>query len=144
VAGATSYRYITDSLQEGQIVNCLETSSFLCSSPESVFSGGISVTVVPSGIKQVAATGPAQFNILPNPNKGDFTISGTTGSTNDDKVTIVISDVLGQTIYSNIAVANKGNINEHVNLGSALANGSYLVTITSGNNPVVLHVTVDR
>ena len=144
VVGATSYRYITDSLQEGQIVNCLETSSFMCSSPESVFSGGISVTVVPSGIKQIAPTGPAKFNISPNPNKGDFTINGTTGSTNDDKVTIVISDVLGQTIYSNVAVANKGNLNEHVSLGSALASGNYLVTITTGNNPVVLHVTVDR
>jgi len=144
VAGATSYRYITDSLQEGQIVNCLETSSFLCSSPASVFSGGISVTVVPSGVKQIAPTGPAQFSISPNPNKGDFTISGTTGSTNDDKVTIVISDILGQTIYSNVTVANKGNLNEHVSLGSALANGNYLVTITSGNNPVILHVTVDR
>lgn len=144
VAGATSCRYITDSLQEGQIVNCLETSSFLCSSPASVFSGGISVTVVPSGIKQVAPTGSAKYNILPNPNKGDFVITGTTGSVNDDNVTIVISDVLGQTIYSNIAVAGKGNLYEHINLGSSLANGNYLVTITSGNNPVVLHVTVDR
>ena len=144
VAGANSYRYITDSLQDGQIVNCLETSSFLCSSPESVFSGGISVTVLPSSIQQVAPAGASEYTVQPNPNKGDFTIVGTTGTTNDDKVTIVISDVLGQTIYSNVAIANKGIVSDHINLGSGLANGNYLITVTSGNNPVVLHVTVDR
>ena len=143
VAGATSYRYITDSLQAGQIVNCKETSNFICASPQTIFSGGILVSVLPNSIQQLG-NNPGHFTLLPNPNKGEFTIGGTIGTAGDDKVTIVMTDVLGQTIFNKATFANNGIVNEYINLGSSLANGNYMVTITSGEDHVVFHVTVDK
>ena len=143
VPGATSYRYITDSLRDGQIVNCEETSSFVCSSPHSIFSGGISITVLPNSVQQVGKNA-SHFTLLPNPNRGEFTISGTTGTAGDDKVTIVMSDILGQTVYSKTTMSVNGSVNEHVGLGNKLASGTYMVTITSGEDHVVFHVTIDK
>ena len=143
VAGATSSQYITDSLRDGQIVNCEETSSFVCSSPHSIFSGGITITVLPNNVQQVGNSA-GHFTLLPNPNRGEFTINGTTGTAGDDKVTIVMSDVLGQTIFTKTALSNNGNVSEHINLGNSLANGNYMVTITSGEDHIVFHVTIDR
>ena len=143
VAGATGYQYITDSLQEGQIVSCLETSSFACAEPYSVMSGGISVSVLPSGVAQVG-NGAGSFTLLPNPNAGSFTIKGSLGRPANDEVNIVVTDMLGQAIYKRTTTASNGKVNEQVTLPGTLAQGMYLVSITSGGQHVVFHVSVEK
>ncbi len=142
VVGATSAMYITDSLRDGQIVNCRETSSFVCSDPNTVTSGGISVSVAATGIQQVA--GISSFTLLPNPNAGSFTIKGYLLTSGDQNAEIAITDMLGQTIYTRSIAASNGKINQQVNLGNTIANGMYLVSITSGDGHVVFHVVIDK
>ena len=142
VAGANSYQYITDSLQPGQIVSCLESSSFACSEPGTVMSGGISVDVLPNGVRQVG-NGINSFALLPNPNSGSFTITGSLGMPSGE-VNIVVTDMLGQTVYNTRSVAKNGRINEHITLANTVASGMYLVSITSGEGHVVFHVAIDK
>ena len=142
VAGATAYRYITDTLRDGQIVSCLETSNFLCSEPHSVMSGGISISVLPNSVPQIESIN--NFTLQPNPNAGSFTIKGSLSMPSDSKVDIVITDMLGQTIYKNTSYTNNGKVNELVTLPNSISNGMYLVNITSGGGHIVFHVSIDK
>ncbi len=142
VPGATGRQYITDSLTDGQIVSCEETSSFLCSSPHSVFSGGISIIVRPSGITQVGLNA-TKLLLEPNPNKGAFTIKGLLRTYADEQVDIVVTNVLGQTVYKNTATAANGALDEHISLSGSLPSGTYLVSVASGYDYVVFHVLIE-
>ena len=141
VAGATSAIYTTDSLQPGQIVNCKETSSYACSEPAYVMSGGISVYVT-SFVKQQTLK-PNSFTLVPNPNNGDFTVNGIINTPGDDKVTIAVTDVLGQTIYKQALLVQNGSMSEHISLARTIARGMYLVTVTTGRDHVVFHLSVE-
>ncbi len=141
VPGATSNVYVTDSLRQGQIVNCEETSSFVCSDPRSIISGGSSVQVIPAGISEVG--GVNTFTLMPNPNAGSFTIEGALKSQSDN-VNIAVTNMLGQTIYKKTAVANNGKVHEQIKLEKSVPSGMYLVTVTSGESRVVFHVVIDK
>lgn len=143
VAGATSYRYITDSLRDGQIVNCMETSSYLCSDPYSIFSGGITITVQPNTVRPIGMNN-GNFTLVPNPNNGTFIIKGALRSTSDDKVNITITNVLGQAVYKKTTFAKNGNVNEQIMLSNMLSAGTYQVSVTSGEDHVVFHVVVEK
>ena len=143
VAGATGHQYITDSLQFGQIVNCMETSSFVCSNPYSIFSGGITVNVKPSGVKEVG-TNNGKFTLIPNPNNGTFTIQGSLKNPSNNKVNIVVTNVLGQAVYKKTTYAANGTVNETISLENTIAAGAYQVSITSGDDNVVFHVVIEK
>ena len=128
---------------DGQIVNCEETSSFLCSNPQSIFSGGLSIHVLPSGVTQ-PGTFANNFILRPNPNNGDFTISGTIRNPGDEKVNVEITDVLGQIVYEETTNAVNGNVNERISLARTFARGMYMVSVTSGEDHVVFHVLIDK
>ncbi len=53
------------------------------------------------------------------------------GSTEDEEVTLEVTDVLGQVIYKNKVTAYGGRINETIALSNALANGMYIMNIES-------------
>ena len=74
---------------------------------------------------------------------GSLTIRGSLKS-GGDNVTIVVTDMLGQSVYSNSVFAGSGNLNERVDLANNIASGMYLVTVTSGEHHVVFHVVVDK
>ena len=143
VPGASGPMYITDTLQNGQMVSCKETSSFACSTPNSVTSGGISVSVAATGVAQLG-NGINSLTLLPNPNGGSFTIKGALASAADDHVDIVVTDMLGQTVYREKSAINNGKVNAQLNLSSIVPNGMYLVSVTAGEGHVVFHVVIDK
>jgi hypothetical protein len=142
VAGANTSVYITDSLRQGEIVNCAETSSFLCSEPPFILSGGITVSVVASGVQQVG-NNTGNFTLVPNPNSGQFTVKGNVAGA-DSKVFIQVTNVLGQSVYKKTVQANNGAINEQITLDKSVAAGTYQVSVTSGEDNVVFHVVVEK
>ena len=142
VAGANTNVYITDSLRQGEIVNCAETSSFLCAEPPFILSGGISVSVVASGVKEVGSNA-GNFTLVPNPNAGQFTIKGNV-SGSDDKAIIQVTNVLGQAILRKAVQAVNGTVNEQITLDKSVAAGTYQVSVTSGENHVVFHVVIEK
>ncbi|MES2702562.1 MAG: zinc-dependent metalloprotease family protein [Bacteroidota bacterium] len=140
VAGATSAVFSTNSLNDGDVVNCAVTAGYVCALPRVVISGGISMHVS-LGISETILS---SFNIVPNPNNGTFAITGELCITADDKVNLTITNMLGQVIYTDAVTARNGNVNARVSLDASVANGMYLVKVTSGDEHVVFHMLLRR
>jgi hypothetical protein len=82
--------------------------------------------------------------IFPNPNKGEFTISGSLAATEDANVTIEVMDMVGKVIYHNAGVATGGKINERVQLNGGIASGMYMLTVRSEKENAVFHFVVGQ
>ena len=61
-----------------------------------------------------------------------------------DNLSIKITDVLGQVVYTQTVQVHNGVVNEQVTLGSSLANGVYLINITSPAGSNVYHMVLDK
>jgi uncharacterized protein YjdB len=141
IPGATNATFVTSALVSTDAVKCQVTSSDLCSLPKTNYSNIIKV-LVQTGVNNLV-NGAGYFTLVPNPNKGEFTINGILNAT-DEKVGIVVTDMLGQTIYNKMAQAGNGELNERITLGTSIANGMYLVKITYGEGSRVFHIAVNR
>ena len=103
----------------------------------------ITVKAKPAIINTVN-TESISVKILPNPNHGDFIIKGTTGITEASVVTLEVTDMLGQVVYSNQLTLADGIINERVILSNTLANGTYLLNLRTANTQNVFHFVIEK
>ena len=87
---------------------------------------------------------PVLLNVLPNPNKGTFSVRGTVGSVADELVTLEVTDLLGQVIYRNKVTAVAGRLDETIMLSNALANGMYILNVQSGTEKKAFHFVIEQ
>lgn len=107
----------------------------------------LSITkVVVNALPESAITLTKEGNVylIPNPNKGTFTIKGNLATATDEEITIEVVDIIGQTIYKGYAKAIDGKINEQIVLSNTLANGMYLLNLHSNAEHYVFHFVVER
>ena len=102
--------------------------------------GDVSTTVTPVIVSEL----PVDVRVVPNPNNGTFTIKGTLGTLQDEEVSLEVTDVLGQVIYSNKVTAQGGRINEAISLSGTLANGMYMLNLHSGSADKTFHFAVEK
>jgi hypothetical protein len=142
VPGATSQTFIDNnfSYPKADSVTCTVTNAGACHEHTM---GWMYIQVYPLGVTQVSGN-LGDLNVLPNPNKGTFTIKGTLGTLNDEEVTIELTDVLGQVTYKDKVVARGGNLNQLVTVGSTLANGMYMLNVRSESASKVFHVVIEH
>ena len=74
--------------------------------------------------------------ILPNPNNGDLTIKGTTGTNVDGELQAEITNMLGEVVYKSSIIIRNGKIYKALQLGPDIANGMYLLRLFSPVIPV--------
>ncbi len=96
-----------------------------------------------TGIISPAAAAP-NISILPNPNKGIFRVNGATGTGRDEAITLQVTDLVGQVIYARKTMAVNGVINEQVVLNNSLANGMYLLNVTTATWNHLFHFVVEK
>jgi len=85
------------------------------------------------------------LSIIPNPNNGDFTISGTLQhAVNGSEVKIEVTDLLGKTIYTDVASIKNSTINKNISLRSNIPNGVYIIRVKNDDATQVLQFTLDR
>jgi hypothetical protein len=142
VAGATNTTFTTSNLFNNDEVTCTVVNT---SGPCLPMSGSktVIVKVSTTGVSTVANI-ESDIRLLPNPNNGDFTIRGTTGITEDQDLSVDVTDMLGQVVYSGKFVARKGNINEKIQIGNTLANGMYILTLRSDNDKKTFHFVLQQ
>jgi hypothetical protein len=97
-----------------------------------------------TGIKSAPASGGMDISVEPNPNNGVFLIKGTSGASNDEDVTVEITDMLGQRVFRTKFLALKGNMNEQIILSHSIANGVYMLNIVSGAGNKVFQIVVQH
>jgi hypothetical protein len=139
ISGATHPTYVS-TFNDGDSVSCVVTSNSPC--------GGVSafnsliIHIIAEGVTTLHTTG--DIRLQPNPNKGAFTVKGTLGSTADEDVTIELTDVLGQVVYKSQVTARGGNLDEHIQLSSTVANGMYVLSVHSATESKVFHVVIEQ
>ena len=141
ISGATNATYTTSTLAAGQAVSCQVVSSELCATPHVAMSTGVTVLVV-NGIGQVNQ-GLEGFTLMPNPNSGSFVIKGVLNN-GGEGISIRITDMLGQVVYTAYALAPNATVNEAIDLSHSVAAGIYIVNIASAGGNAVFHVVINK
>jgi hypothetical protein len=142
VAGANSATFSSSSFNNGDVVCCSIFSTNSCGNSATATE---CETITVNGNLGVAnVTSGNDIHVVPNPNKGAFIIKGTLSVTTDENVTLEVTDMLGQVVYSGIAVAHGGVINEQIMLGSGIANGMYLLNVRAAGESNVFHFVVEQ
>jgi len=142
ISGATNSMFISNLFTNNDTVSCDVTSTGMCGDNTSTKAVILSVRNTVN-VNQVVA-GTSDVKVIPNPNKGIFTLSGTLGSSDDVDVTIEVLDVVGHVVYTQKAVAHNGTLNERIQLNGAIANGMYLLNMRSDVASQVFHIVVEQ
>ncbi len=122
-------------------VSCLVTSNGTCGGHST--SAYIIIELTDVGVHSVNAQ-HADIVMVPNPNKGTFTVKGFLGNNTNENVQLEVVNMLGQTVYTAAAQTQNGNINERVTLGNNLAAGIYLLNLRSADNNEVIHFVIEK
>ncbi len=141
VPGATNATYLAATLIDGQEVSCYAGVNSTCG-----LQTAISKVIVQSanvGVQPVVNTG-GEIRLAPNPNKGQFILSGKFAAGNDESLILEITDIVGQVVYHTNVTTHNGEINERVILGNNLANGMYIVNLRSLTDNKVFHMVVEQ
>lgn len=142
VPGATNATYVTSNLSNADTVTCVVTSGTPCGG-NTASSNKVGITVVNNvGVVTHSFT-EGDITVLPNPNKGAFSIRGALGTT-DEEVQITITDMLGQQVYSATAATHNGVLNEQLQLHNTIANGMYLLSVHTAAGNRVFHVVIEQ
>ncbi len=144
VPGANSQIFTGSDFSDLDVVTCQVTSNGGCSGEQ----GSAAVTVHVRnnvGVQQVSSS-VSDVQVIPNPNKGIFTVKGSLVASvgADVEVSLEVTDVLGQAIYHQKVLAHNGIINEQVQLGSNIANGMYLLNLRTETENKVFHMVIER
>ncbi len=139
LAGATNASFSRYELFNNDSVACQVTASGPC--------GGLTttkwliITLHTEGVSNVGNN--ADIRLIPNPNKGTFTVKGTSGTSVDEDVTLEVTNMLGQVVYTKKTTIHGGNIDEAIQL-SNVSNGMYLLNLRSSNGNTVFHFVVEQ
>ena len=141
IPGATNATYIDTNPANGDTITCAVTSGAPCGG-NTAASNDVGILVFDNS--GVPVTGISTgLTVLPNPNKGAFTIKGTLGTT-DQEITVIITDMLGQDVFTARSVTHNGVLNQQVQLGKSIASGMYLVNVHTADGTKVFHVVVQQ
>jgi hypothetical protein len=142
IPGATNQSYVSNNFHmvTSDSVSCVVTNGGYCNEQSH---GWLYVEVYPVGVTQVQHH-TSDLSVIPNPNKGVFTVKGSLGTNNDEEVTIELTDVLGQVVYREQAEAKGGKLNKQIMLSSTIANGMYMLSIRSDSENKVFHLVIEQ
>ena len=140
VSGATTSVFTASDFANNDSVSCVVTSAGPCGYASF---NSVKVTIAYAGVQPVTNT-VENVRLIPNPNKGQFTVKGALAGMSDGSVALEITDMLGQVIYRSTIKPVNGIIDEPVALSSELANGMYLLNLRSGGENVTLHFVIGQ
>ena len=139
IPGATTASYNSSDFADNDVISC----NIHGECGDQPLSGSVKISVGNNNVSQVN-TSAASIFVLPNPNKGTFTIRGTFANTGDDDALIELVDVLGQVVYKEDVAIKNGGINQLVRPVNDLSNGMYLLTIRTGMENKIFHVVIEK
>ncbi len=127
VQGATGQTWGATTLKNNDVISCEIISDYKCPQPKNAASNQLTLTVL-TGIDDMNTT--QGVHLFPNPNSGDFTITGLTAG----KATLVeVVNTLGQVVYSkNITAGGKSDL-INIRCGNLPA-GVYILKLNTGDN----------
>lgn len=140
IPSATNGTFTYSMFNDGDSVSCQVTGTGLCGM--SAFNSVI-MHVGPSGIATTGA-GVSDVRLVPNPNKGLFTVKGILTVASDEEVTLEVTNMLGQVVYRKGITAKNGIVDEQVQLNNTLANGMYMLNLKTSADNKVFHFVLEQ
>ncbi len=137
VPGATEATY-THVFHDYDSVVCAVTSNGAC--PGITGYDWIFISVYPLGLQQ--QQGAATIRLTPNPNNGNFTISGDLGTLSSEPVSVTVTDMLGQVVYTGEVTPRNGRIDQSLSMSNNLANGMYMLSMAWGSDRQIFHFVI--
>jgi uncharacterized protein YjdB len=141
VPGATSASY-TSTFNQYDSVTCLVTSTGVCADITTF--DWVFITVYPLGVNVNQMGLGNDLMLVPNPNRGAFTIRGTLGSASNEDLSVEVTDMLGQVVYTGKFTARNGKVDERIELSKTLANGMYMLNLISLTDRKVFHFVMEQ
>jgi hypothetical protein len=139
IPSATTSTFTSNNFNNNDSISCIVTTSGACAS----MSGFNSVKMkVSTGVTTVISS--SDVKLMPNPNKGEFIVRGTLGTTDDQELQVEVTNMLGQVVYSNRITVRNGDVNERIQLNNTLANGMYMLSLRSGTDNKVFHFVMEQ
>jgi uncharacterized protein YjdB len=140
VTGETGPTYITNMLSSGDVVTCHVTNGDPC--------GGVTIsnaitTVAGVGVNQVTQA-QGSIEMMPNPNNGSFVVKGNLGVAVSEDMTLEVTDMVGQVVYTGHTQAKSGAFSENVQLSGLLANGMYILNVRSQHMQKQFHFVLNQ
>ncbi len=138
IPGASTATYFQSSFTNHDSLSCIVTRNDACglSSFNSVI-----INVGNVGINNIVNAN--SIAVMPNPNSGEFTIKGQFG-TNDQELSLEITNILGQVVYRNLINSTNGMINQKVILANSLADGVYNLSLHSATEASVFQMVIAK
>ena len=141
VVGATNSIYVSDTINDGDMIYCKVHGSNVCATPVILPSNTLTFHII-TGVEAVG-NNFSNVTLIPNPNAGSFTLQGAVSAGSGD-AHIQITNVLGREVYSTTAQITNGGIRKQVMVDNQLANGIYLIRITTDNGSQLIRFTLDK
>ncbi len=141
IPAAIGETYVNNTYRDQDQVTCEVRSSGACAG--TLGSKTVTVRLHGVGVQEVGAAN-IDVKLLPNPNKGTFALKGSLGTAADGEVTIEITNMLGQAIYTGNAKSSQGMIDEHIQLSNTLANGMYILNLRAEGGTKVFHLVIEQ
>ena len=102
------------------------------------------VSAFPSlGTHQFSTTNN-EIVLSPNPAKGTFTVRGYLRTLSDENVSLTVTNILGQVVYSCSALAHSGFVDEKITIGPGFSSGLYLLQLKAGSETTVVRFVVEQ
>jgi len=139
VAGATNSSF-TSVFNDKDSIVCEVTSNGVCEGIRAF--DWVFIATQPLGIQQAPHT-TADITLVPNPNKGNFTIRGRVEASSGD-MAVTVADMLGQVVYKGVITVKGGYVDQDISLDSKLANGMYLLTLDLGYENKTFHFVIKQ
>lgn len=141
VHGATTSVFTYNKYADNDSVTIKVTNNTPCGPYSST--NGLRVNVSTVG---VAAVNVTEFDVrlMPNPTSGSFFIKGSVTGIANGTVSVDVTDMLGQTVYTGSAQVKNGAVDQRVQLDGALANGMYMVTLRTEGTSKVFHLMLQQ
>lgn len=141
VAGETSSTYTTSDLAPYDDIYVQMVSSEECVEPSKQ---KVDSRIVGTGVGEIA-TGIKNLTLHPNPNTGNFNITGELAqSIGNKEVFVKITNALGQLVYNQVYTAKSNELNLNVKLDDNIANGLYIANIIIGDEATSIRFTLNR
>ncbi len=135
IPGATSSTFTSNTFVDKDIVTCQVTNIDPCAV---MTLKSVSFTD-PTSVAQLGTGYSFHMSVNPNPNHGEFNLTGTVLT--QDPVSIRISNILGQIVYTKDLLTNDNKVDETIRL-KGVAEGMYLLQINNGSSAETIRFMV--
>jgi len=146
VSGATNSTFSTHIYESNETVTCIVTGTSPCDTPMNTNIGQGSIVIY--GLNYLSAgslsAGGNDLDLFPNPNTGNFTLSGTLNSTSGKDVTIEVTDMVGRTVYRGQTTPQNGTIHADIKMDNDIAAGTYLLRVYAESGTQTFHFVIGK